>query len=69
MCVCVCVCVCVLLAGGGSRYGTHHAKGMLLFYHTGVRVVITTANYLRDGAAAVGSACARAERERVTDPV
>eukprot|EP01031_Cornospumella_fuschlensis_P033048 gene33048-39978_t len=31
---------------GMERYGTHHSKIMLLFYSTGVRVVITTANFI-----------------------
>lgn len=28
------------------QYGTHHTKMMLLFYETGMRIVITTANLL-----------------------
>jgi tyrosyl-DNA phosphodiesterase-1 len=31
---------------GAERYGTHHSKIMLIFYHTGMRVVVTTANFI-----------------------
>lgn len=40
---------------GLARFGTHHSKGMLLFYRTGLRVVIATANYLRGGTARLAS--------------
>jgi len=32
--------------GPADRFGTHHSKGMLLFYPTGLRVMITTANFV-----------------------
>ncbi|RYH30366.1 hypothetical protein EON65_05415 [archaeon] len=31
---------------GMERYGTHHSKMAFLFYSTGVRIVITTANFI-----------------------
>jgi len=30
-------------------YGTHHSKGMLLFYPAGIRVMITTGNFIARG--------------------
>jgi hypothetical protein len=33
---------------GMERYGTHHSKMAIIFYQTGVRIVITTANFIQE---------------------